>query len=102
VTKLSFSKSQATGAYRAVGESHIFYVRKESTDWTLEITKRVDVAGVPTTGKQVTMGSHDTRKLCIGIANVFEGLGDGYTQASNGHRSRATEAVIKGYEEDAK
>lgn len=100
MTKLSFSKSQATGAYRAVGESHIFYVRKGNGSWELEITQRVDVAGVPTTGKQVTMGTHDTRKLCITIANTFEELGDGYTSALHGSRSRVTEAIIKGYEED--
>lgn len=96
-------KRVAPGRYVAHGDTKVYVVTgaSEGKGWVLSVLAGEVVAGVRLTGDEVVAADHnDTIALCRDVARAFEDLGDDYSSADHGARSRMTEAVLVAYSRD--
>lgn len=93
------------GRYYSRGASHTYTIQGDGHHgWLLTIAHATEVAGVKVTdpNRRPVHESHQpTKTLAAAVARTFEDLGDGYSPAAHGHRSRATEAIGRAYATDA-
>lgn len=91
---LKFRRLEA-GLYVGQDSTKHYTVWRDGEWWSLAVKELVTTAGVKHAVGQnpICRNMHETKKLCVAIANVYSDLGDGF----RGHRSRMTEAIGRAY-----